>query len=96
MKLIIKYIYHLILLESIKYFIQVVSTGNKVFTTEFIVQVNTTTNYCNFIQYASVSEPAGFTLDITASLNSNTVTVSNNSVAAGVSVSTIKVMKLEI
>jgi hypothetical protein len=82
--------------KSVKYLIQAVNDANKAFTTEFIVQVNNTTNYCNYIQYASVAEPAGFSLDITASLASGTVTVSNNSVALGITLTSVKVMKLEI
>jgi len=82
--------------KSIKYLIQAVSNTNKVFTTEFIVQANTNTNYCNYVQYASVSEPAGFSLDITATLATNTLTVSSNAVSAGVTLTTMKVMKLEM
>ena len=82
--------------KSVKYLIQAVNNADKAFTTEFIVQVNTSTNYCNYIQYASVAEPAGFSLDITASLASGTVTVSNNSVALGITLTSVKVMKLEI
>jgi len=82
--------------KSVKYLIQAVNNSGKAFTTEFIVQVNTSTNYCNYIQYASVFEPAGFSLDITATLATNTVTVSNNSVSQGITLTSVKVLKLEI
>lgn len=85
--------------RSIKYLIQATqATTNKVFTTEFIVQVNRSTNTCNYIQYASVSEPGGFTLDITAALNTSTgaVTVTCNSVTQSITLSSVKIMKLEM
>lgn len=85
--------------RCIKYLIQARQQGtSKSFSTEFLLQASTLTNTCNYIQYASVSEPGGFTLDINASLNTstNTVTVTCNSVTQSITLSNVKIVKIEM
>jgi hypothetical protein len=82
--------------KSVKYLIQAVNSSDKAFTTEFIVQSNSTANTCNYIQYASVVETGGFTLDVSATINTGTVTVSCNSVTQGITLSSVRIMKIEI
>jgi hypothetical protein len=83
--------------SSVKYLIQAISSTNQVFTTEFIVQVSTYgAGSCKYIQYASVSQDGGFTLDVTAELSGNTVSVKHNGSAITANISLVKVLKQEI
>jgi hypothetical protein len=83
--------------KSIKYLVQAISSTNQVFTSEFIVQVSTySAGSCKYIQYASVSQDGGFTLDITAELSGTTVSVKHNGSSISASISLVKVIKQEI
>lgn len=83
--------------KSIKYLIQARSTSNVIFTSEFVVQVSTySTGSCKYIQYASISQDSGFTLDIIATLSTNTVTISHNGTALSANILITKVIKQEI
>ena len=83
--------------KSAKYLIQAVSTSNQVFTSEFIVQVSTFgAGSCKYIQYASVSQDGGFTLDVTATLSGTTVTINHNASATSTAISVVKVIKQEM
>ena len=80
--------------KSIKYLIQAVSDTGKLFTTEFLLQINGVTNNTgNFIQYASVVEDGGFTLNIVAEVGATYAYVKYTN---SVTVSLIKVLKQEI
>jgi len=80
--------------KSIKYLIQAVSDTGKLFTTEFLLQINGVTNATgNFIQYASVVEDGGFTLNIVAEVGATYAYVKYTN---SVTVSLIKVLKQEI
>ena len=83
--------------KSAKYLIQAVSTSNQVFTSEFIVQVSTFgAGSCKYIQYASVSQDGGFTLDVTATLSGTTVTINHNASATSTAMSVVKIIKQEM
>lgn len=83
--------------KSAKYLIQAVSTSNQVFTSEFIVQVSTYgVGSCKYIQYASVSQDGGFTLDVTATLSGTTVTINHNASSTSTAMSVVKIIKQEM
>ena len=83
--------------KSAKYLIQAVSTSNQVFTSEFIVQVSTFgAGSCKYIQYASVSQDGGFTLDVTATLSGTTVTINHNASSTSTAMSVVKIIKQEM
>ena len=80
--------------KSIKYLIQAVSDTGKLFTTEFLLQINGVTSTTgNFIQYASVVEDGGFTLNIVAEVGATYAYVKYTN---SVNVVLIKVLKQEI